>query len=99
MGGVTDSAWTVAEIPDLDGVRGVVTGANSGLGFHTALELARRGASVVLAVRDEARGADAVEQMLQQVPGARLGVSALDLADLASVRVFADTAAQEPLDL
>ncbi len=99
MGRVTDSAWTVADIPDLDGVRAVVTGANSGLGFHTTLELARRGASVVLAVRDEARGADAVEQMLQQVPVARLAVTALDLADLASVRAFADTAAQEPLDL
>jgi NAD(P)-dependent dehydrogenase (short-subunit alcohol dehydrogenase family) len=86
-------------MPDLDGVRAVVTGANSGLGFHTALELARHGASVVLAVRDEARGADAVERMLQQVPVARLEVSALDLADLASVRAFAGTVGREPLDL
>ena len=69
MGRVTDSEWTVADIPDLDGVRAVVTGANSGLGFHTTLELARHGASVVLAVRDEARGADAVEQMLRAGAG------------------------------
>ena len=92
-------AGPCADIPDLDGVRAVVTGANSGLGFHTVLELAGTARSVVLAVRDEARGADAVAQVLQQVPVARLEVRTLDLADLASVRAFADAAAQEPLDL
>src|SRR4051812_7335058 len=85
MGRVTDSGWTGADLPDLGGVRALVTGGNSGLGFHTVLELARHGASVVLAVRDEARGADAVQQVLRQVPVARLEVRALDLADLASV--------------
>jgi len=99
MGRVTDSGWTGADLPDLGGVRALVTGGNSGLGFHTVLELARHGASVVLAVRDEARGADAVQQVLRQVPVARLEVRALDLADLASVRAFADTLGHEPLDL
>jgi NAD(P)-dependent dehydrogenase (short-subunit alcohol dehydrogenase family) len=99
MGGVTEHGWTAADLPDLAGVRAVVTGANSGLGFHTTLELARHGASVVLGVRDEARGADAVEQVLGQVPGARVEVRRLDLADLASVRAFADTVGQQPLDL
>jgi NAD(P)-dependent dehydrogenase (short-subunit alcohol dehydrogenase family) len=99
MGGVTDHEWTVADLPDLAGIRAVVTGANSGLGFHTTLELARRGAGVVLAVRDEARGADAVEQVLRQVPLARLEVRPLDLADLSSVHAFAGAAGQEPLDL
>ncbi len=96
---VKDHEWTAADMPDLAGVRAVVTGANSGLGFHTTLELARRGAGVVLAVRDEARGADAVEQVLRQVPVARLEVRALDLADLASVRAFAAGVGEEPLDL
>jgi NAD(P)-dependent dehydrogenase (short-subunit alcohol dehydrogenase family) len=96
---VRDHGWTAADLPDLSGVRAVVTGANSGLGFHTALELARRGAGVVLAVRDEARGADAVEQVLRQVPGARLEVRVLDLADLASVRAFAAGRGGEGLDL
>jgi NAD(P)-dependent dehydrogenase (short-subunit alcohol dehydrogenase family) len=76
-------------MPDLSGVRGVVTGANSGLGLYTALELARHGATVVMAVRDEARGAAAAERIRGQVPGARLDVRVLDLADLASVRRFA----------
>jgi NAD(P)-dependent dehydrogenase (short-subunit alcohol dehydrogenase family) len=96
---VTDHGWTAADMPDLAGVRAVVTGANSGLGFHTTLELARHGASVVLGVRDEARGAQAVEQVLRQVPLGRLEVRRLDLADLGSVRAFADVTGQEPLDL
>ena len=96
---MTDRGWTSADMPDLAGVRAVVTGANSGLGFHTTLELARHGAGVVLGVRDEARGTDAAEQVLRQVPGARLEVRRLDLADLASVRAFAGDTGQEPLDL
>ena len=99
MDRVTDRGWTAGDMPDLTGVRAVVTGANSGLGFHTTLELARHGAGVVLGVRDEARGADALEQVLRQVPLARLEVRRLDLADLASVRAFADATKQEPLGL
>lgn len=57
--------WTAADIPDLAGRTDIVTGANSGLGFVTASELAGHGASVTLAVRDLGRskaaqnGADA----------------------------------------
>jgi NADP-dependent 3-hydroxy acid dehydrogenase YdfG len=43
--------WTVADIPSLQGKLAVVTGANSGIGWHTALELARAGAEVILASR------------------------------------------------
>ena len=77
----------------------MVTGANSGLGLHTSLELARHGARVVLGVRDGARGAAAAEQIGGEVPGAALEVRALDLADLASVRAFAALLAAERLDL
>jgi NAD(P)-dependent dehydrogenase (short-subunit alcohol dehydrogenase family) len=80
-------------------VRAVVTGSNSGLGLYTALELARRGAQVVMAVRDGERGAAAAEQLRGEVPGAALDVRALDLADLASVRAFAAPLAAERLDL
>jgi len=82
--------WTPEALPDLSGVVAVVTGANSGLGFHTALELARHGAHVVLAARDPGRGDLALGQVRVQAPGASAELRQLDLADLASVRAFAD---------
>jgi len=81
--------WTTADIPPLTGRTSVVTGANSGLGFETALGLARAGARVVLACRDQARGLDALERLRQKVPAADVVLSQVDLADLASVRTFA----------
>jgi NAD(P)-dependent dehydrogenase (short-subunit alcohol dehydrogenase family) len=83
--------WTAADMPRQDGRTFVVTGANSGLGFQTALELARHGATVVLAVRDENKGRAARDRIRAAVPGAALEVRHLDLADLDSVRAFAET--------
>jgi len=80
--------WTTQDIPDLAGRTAVVTGANSGLGFETTLALARAGALVVLACRDQSKGADALDRIRRQVPGAEVRLDALDLADLASVRTF-----------
>ena len=96
---VANDGWTAADLPDLGGMRAVVTGANSGLGLYTSLELARRGARVVMGVRDGERGAAAAEQIGGEVPGAALDVRTLDLADLASVRAFATLLAAERLDL
>ncbi|GAA0942073.1 oxidoreductase [Actinocorallia libanotica] len=92
--------WTAADIPDLTGRRAVVTGANSGLGLYTALELARHGARVVLACRNPERGREAVRRIAAAVgdPG-RVSLAPLDLADLASVRSFAADGVKEPLDL
>ena len=75
---------TSVNLPDLSGRTAVVTGANSGLGLETARILAGRGARVVLAVRDTAKG----ERAAAEIPGAT-EVRRLDLADLASVRAFA----------
>jgi NAD(P)-dependent dehydrogenase (short-subunit alcohol dehydrogenase family) len=93
--------WTAADIPDLTGRTAVVTGANSGIGYHTALELARHGARVVLACRDAERGADTMRRVTAEAPEAAVEIGALDLADLASVRGFAEAfAAGHPgLDL
>jgi NAD(P)-dependent dehydrogenase (short-subunit alcohol dehydrogenase family) len=79
----------------------VVTGASSGLGQATARELARAGARVVLAVRDPARGEEAADRIRAAVPAAQLELGALDLADLASVREFAESfvASGRSLDL
>ena len=83
--------WTTGDIPDLAGKRAIVTGANSGLGLQTALELARHGATVVLACRSAERG----EKALATHPRRRRrtatsSLGSLDLADLASVRAFAE---------
>ncbi|MFB7861706.1 oxidoreductase [Streptomyces sp. NPDC056069] len=82
--------WNAGRIPDLTGRTFVVTGANSGLGLATTRELARHGGHVVLAVRDEGRGRAAAQRIAGEVPGARLDVRRVDLADLDSVREFAD---------
>ncbi|MES2859948.1 MAG: SDR family oxidoreductase [Pseudomonadota bacterium] len=82
--------FTTDDIPDLTGKLAIVTGANSGTGFETALELARHGAEVVLAVRSVARGEEAVGRIRRVVPAASLRVEPLDLASQASVTAFAD---------
>jgi NAD(P)-dependent dehydrogenase (short-subunit alcohol dehydrogenase family) len=92
------SSWTPADIPDLGGRTAVVTGANSGIGFHAARELAAHGARVVLAVRDEARGAEAAGRITPGTGAPAPEVRRLDLADLSSVRAFAE-GFDEPLDL
>jgi NAD(P)-dependent dehydrogenase (short-subunit alcohol dehydrogenase family) len=87
-------AWTAADIPNQDGRIAVVTGANSGLGLVTARELARAGATVVVACRDLVKGQRAAGEM----PGT-VEVKQLDLADLASVRAFADSLGHDRIDL
>ncbi len=85
--------FSPADLPDLTGTVAVVTGANSGIGFHTARELAAKGAEVVLAVRDTDAGAKAAAKM----PGITR-VERLDLASQSSVRAFAERW-DGPLDL
>ena len=82
--------WTASDIPDQTGRTFVVTGANSGLGLQTALELARNGADVVLAVRNLVKGRVAQERIAAEAPGARTTLRELDLADLDSVATFAE---------
>jgi NAD(P)-dependent dehydrogenase (short-subunit alcohol dehydrogenase family) len=81
--------WTAGDIPPLAGRVALVTGANSGLGYETALGLARSGARVVLACRDQARGADALDRLRREVPDTGAELGRLDLANLASVETFA----------
>ncbi|MFI6093023.1 oxidoreductase [Streptomyces sp. NPDC051218] len=82
--------WTTEQIPDQTKRVFVVTGANSGLGLATTRALARRGGHVILAVRDEEKGRQAVAEITAGQPDASLEVRRLDLADLESVRGFAD---------
>ncbi|KUN28836.1 short-chain dehydrogenase [Streptomyces antibioticus] len=93
------SGWSEKDIPDQSGRTAVVTGANSGLGYVTARELARAGARVVLACRSEARGIEAGDRLVTEVPGADVEFTRLDLGDLASVRDFARSFPYGRLDL
>jgi NAD(P)-dependent dehydrogenase (short-subunit alcohol dehydrogenase family) len=86
-------------IPSQAGRLALVTGANSGLGFHTTVGLARAGAEVILAVRDVNKGLTAADKVRREVPRARLSVERLDLAELDSVRAFAERWTGRPLHL
>jgi NAD(P)-dependent dehydrogenase (short-subunit alcohol dehydrogenase family) len=81
--------WTAANVPNLTGRSVIVTGSNSGLGFETALQLARHGATVTLAVRDTTKGDQAASAMRANAPGIEVHVGRLDVSDLDSVRTFA----------
>ena len=94
----TSPAWSLADIPSLDGRTAVVTGANSGIGLRTAIELDRRGAVVTLACRDPRRGERALAQLVEETGSSTARLGQLDLADLSSVRAFA-SAWDGPLDL
>jgi NAD(P)-dependent dehydrogenase (short-subunit alcohol dehydrogenase family) len=92
------TGWRARDIPDLTGRRAIVTGANSGLGFQTALELARHGAAVLMTSRRNDVGADAVRRVRDAAPDADITCRHLDLADLDSVREFAEGNTQ-PIDV
>jgi NAD(P)-dependent dehydrogenase (short-subunit alcohol dehydrogenase family) len=77
--------WAAAGMPGQHGRTALVTGANSGIGFHVALELARHGAVVLLGCRSAARGGAARSAILRQLPGAAVELALVDLADLDSV--------------
>jgi len=86
----TNASWTADHIPDLSGKTILVTGGNSGIGYEAALQFARKGALVVLACRDLGKARAAIDTMTSAHPGGRVEAMELDLASLASVRVFAD---------
>jgi NAD(P)-dependent dehydrogenase (short-subunit alcohol dehydrogenase family) len=90
------TGFTAADVPDLAGRTVIVTGASSGIGLEAARALTARGARVILAVRDEARGRKAAEAL----PGPGTSeVRLLDLASLESVRAFASGWDGGPIDL
>jgi NAD(P)-dependent dehydrogenase (short-subunit alcohol dehydrogenase family) len=89
--------WTSADIADQHGRVVVITGANSGLGFQTARALAGRNATVVMACRNQTKGAEALARVKDEHPRATVELLELDLADLGSVHKAAnDVLARHP---
>jgi NAD(P)-dependent dehydrogenase (short-subunit alcohol dehydrogenase family) len=84
------TGWTAAQMPELSGKYVIVTGASSGIGFEAAQALAAKGAEIVLAVRDLARGEACAARIRSLHRDAKLSVSALDLASLVSIKDFAE---------
>jgi NAD(P)-dependent dehydrogenase (short-subunit alcohol dehydrogenase family) len=82
--------WSEADVPDQSGRVVVVTGANTGIGYHTAAALAYRSAHVVLAVRNLEKGNAALSRIVAASPRADVTLQELDLSSLDSVRAAAD---------
>lgn len=95
------TTWSFDSIPDQSGRVAIVTGANTGIGYETARALARKGARVILACRDLAKGSAAAARIAAEKPAGSVEAQALDLSDLESIRRFADSvlAAHQRLDL
>ena len=85
-----DDNWTTNDIPNLTGKVIIVTGANSGIGYEAALEVARKGGQTVLACRSMDKAQAALSQIQTQVPNAPVEIMQLDLASQASVHAFAE---------
>ncbi len=93
--------WSTKDIPDQSGKLALITGATGGLGFETALALARAGAEVVLTGRNAEKGAAALARIRAEVPRANISYEGLDLSALANVVSFAErfAAAHDHLDI
>ncbi len=85
-------SWSTADIPDLTGRRALVTGATSGLGYETALELLKHGAEVIIAARNPEKSAKAAVSLATASDRPAPAVLDLDLSDLSSVAKAADSA-------
>jgi NAD(P)-dependent dehydrogenase (short-subunit alcohol dehydrogenase family) len=88
-GTAVKDGWTLADAPRLDGKVAIVTGATGGLGYETALGLARQGATTILAGRNPEKGAQAIARIRREGASANIQFETLDLASLASTADFA----------
>ncbi|CAM8927335.1 unnamed protein product [Rhodiola kirilowii] len=88
--GSSTTAEEVTEGIDATNLTAIVTGGACGIGFETSKTLALRGAHVVIAARNTAAANEAKQQIVKEIPSARIDVLKLDLASLKSVREFVD---------
>ncbi len=86
---MTSHRWTATDIPPQAGRLAIVTGGTSGIGYETALAVAKAGARVIIASRNDKRGADAIASIRRAHKRAAVEFRLLDTARLSSVRKFA----------
>jgi NAD(P)-dependent dehydrogenase (short-subunit alcohol dehydrogenase family) len=82
--------WNAQHIPDQSETVVIVTGSSSGIGYETARVLAKKNAEVIVAVRNLEKGYAAAQKIKSQYQKAKVTVMRLDLADLLSVKRFAE---------
>ncbi|XP_076592082.1 dehydrogenase/reductase SDR family member 13-like [Chaetodon auriga] len=75
----------------LHGKTVIVTGSNTGIGMTTAIDVAKRGARVILACRSKQRGEAALKEVMRESGSNKVVFMQLDLGSLKSVRSFAET--------
>jgi len=81
--------WNMNSVPSQEGKTAIVTGANTGLGYETALALAGKGAKVILASRSPHKAEIAISSIRMKYPQAKVQFMHLNLGQLSSVRQFA----------
>lgn len=87
--------WTAERMASQEGKIVIITGANSGIGFHATKELAGKGAQIIMAIRNKDKGFKALQEIQNQFPDANLKVMTLDLGNLESVSAFAEAFKKE----
>ena len=83
--------WSMEQVPAQKGRIAIVTGANVGLGFETAIALAGKDMQVILAARNETKANNAITTIKDRFPDAKVKFIKLDLGSLSSVRSFTET--------
>jgi NAD(P)-dependent dehydrogenase (short-subunit alcohol dehydrogenase family) len=87
---MSQQKWNSRDVPDQRGRVAIVTGSSSGIGYETARVLAAKNATVIFAVRNLEKGQSALEKIKTGLPDADMKIIELDLANLDSVRRFAE---------
>ena len=87
---MTQKKWNMDNIPHQKGRIAIVTGSSSGIGFETARVLAGKNATIIIAVRNLGKGNNAADKIKAQYKNAVVHIMELDLANLNSVKTFAD---------
>lgn len=86
--------WNPRQLPDQTGRTVLITGGNAGLGYFAAEQLAKSGAKVIIASRNQAKADAALSTLRRRVMSAQLESMSLDLSSLASARSLGDRVAQ-----